>query len=68
MKIITITKQYHITIQSIQSTEEATERIKKLYNVENLEQLGNFTNNEIIASGILLKYIEITQIGKINLK
>jgi DNA mismatch repair protein MutS len=47
----------------------AKERLEKTYGVQTMEAFGSFTRSEIIAAGVLLEYLNLTQKNDtINLK
>lgn len=47
------------------NSENAKQRMEKIFKVETLDSFGNFTRAEITAAGVLLDYVENTQKGKI---
>ena len=46
-------------------SENARQRLHKLYGVGTLDAYGNFTRAEVAAAGALVDYIELTQKGKL---
>ena len=68
-KIFEVLKEYReqlsILPQARFNYENALKRLKEVYEVHSLEVFGAFTKPEVIASGLLLDYIESTQKGKI---
>lgn len=55
------------TIQpnSLFDSENARLRLEKLFGVGTLESFGGFSRAEIAAAGVLIDYVERTQVGKI---
>ena len=68
-KIFEVLKEYReqlsILPQARFNFENAQKRLQEVYEVHSLEVFGAFTKPEVIASGLLLDYIESTQKGKI---
>ncbi len=68
-KIFEVLKEYReqlsILPQARFNYENALKRLQDVYEVHSLEVFGAFTKPEVIASGLLLDYIENTQKGKI---
>lgn len=62
-KLKYVTNNAHITIRanSMFDVYRAESRIKNFYNVSFLEGIGSFSNNEVIAAGVLLEYLAHTQ-------
>ena len=68
-KIFEILKEYReqlsVLPQARFNYENAKKRLQEVYEVHSLEVFGAFSKPEVIASGLLLDYIESTQKGKI---
>lgn len=68
-KIFEVLKEYReqlsILPQARFNFENAQKRLQEVYEVHSLEVFGAFTKPEVIASGLLLDYVESTQKGKI---
>ena len=48
-------------------SSSARERLKKIFNVETVDGLGNFTRAELSSMGAIIEYLQITQKGKLPL-
>lgn len=57
----------HLTVQPAVrfDSENARKRLLALYQVQTLDAYGNFSRQEIAATGALIDYIELTQKGKL---
>ena len=68
-KIFELLKEYReqlsVLPQARFNYENAKKRLQEVYEVHSLEVFGAFSKPEVIASGLLLDYIESTQKGKI---
>jgi DNA mismatch repair protein MutS len=61
-----ILKDYCVTPQpmNVFSAESGEQKLKQIYRVSNVQQLGDFSKLEIAASAALLHYIDLTQKGR----
>lgn len=37
--------------------------LTRYFSVDNIDELGEFSEGEVVAAGMLLQYVEFTQIG-----
>ena len=69
MKLDYIIEEWHTIIKKQDPTlfhyQSCVEQICSYYSIVSLEGIGSFSKGEIIAAGVLLNYLKLTQCGKL---